>query len=197
MATYHSALTLHAIATATPSAVSDPAFRERFQALCELQEMDGVNMGGFCNTHRGQVTSYATVNAVLAIAAVEKAFQTTLSPGQLMELAFAREGAHHSDSQRLFRIGRWGLMINSRAALAAAVITTLAAVTAIGPLWASDSGLTTDERRLIFSADFYLLTLSWYGYVACRLRRISRANLASTFLTAATAVLFPIVSLLI
>jgi hypothetical protein len=190
-------LALHAIATATPHSVIEPTFREAFGRLCELQEMEGTNQGGFAAGRHGLVTSFATVQAIAAIEAVDRAIESQPDPGQLVDLVFRREGRHHTDPQVLGGTSSHPLVANSHAALAAAVLATLLAVMAAVPVAVNGEAYTANVRRIVYGTDVYLLTVVWYGYAVARLPGVSRAVIASIMFAGVTAVLFPLLSLLI
>lgn len=190
-------LALHAVATATPAAVTDPLFREHFSQLCDLQELDGTNKGGFAAGPHGLVTSYATVQAIAAIDAVDQAIESHPDPSQLIELLFRRDGSHHTDPQIVGGTASRPVVANSRAALTAAALTTVVALTGVAPLIIDGGAYSPNVRRLVFGIDTYVLTIAWYGYVVARLSDVSKAAIASVMFAAVTAVLFPLLSLLI
>jgi hypothetical protein len=190
-------LALHAIATATPGAVANPEFRHCFSRLCDLQEMEGTNKGGFAAGRFGLVTSYATVQAITAIDAVDEAIESQPDPSQLIELLFRREGTHHTDPQVLGGTVERPIMANSHAALAGAVLATVLGLLAVAPMIADGGAFSANVRRIVFGVDTYLLTVAWYGYAVARISNVSRTAIASVMFAGVTAVLFPLLSLLI
>lgn len=189
-------LALHAAATARPSAIADPLFRRHFATLCGLQQMEGVNRGGFALGPQGLVTTYATVQAMATVAAVDAAIETQPDPAELVEVLFRTEGRHHTDPQVLGGVGRWQAVANSPATLLGALIATAIAATAVLPLIVGD-GASVSMRRLVVGLDIYVLALAWYGYAVARLPGVSRTVIASIMFAGVTAVLFPLLSLLI
>lgn len=188
-------LALNAVAKAQPAMVTTPHFRQNFSALCDLQQMDGVNRGGFAIGPMGLVTSYATVQAIAAIRAVDRAIESHSNPGEIVEMLFLREGRHHTDPQVIGGPPGQHVIANSRAAFAGAVVASLLAASAVLAMVAGDGSPNT--RRVVFGLDTYLLALAWYGYLAARFPKIPKARLASVLFAGVTAVLFPLLSLLI
>lgn len=190
-------LALHAVATARPGAVANPSFRDAFSRLCGLQEMEGGNKGGFAAGRYGMVTSYATVQAIAAIDAVDQAIESHPDPSQLIELLFRQEGKHHTDPQVLGGTSQRPIVANSHAALAASVIASVLAVLALVPMITDGGAYSANVRRVVYGVDTYALTVAWYGYAVARLPGVSRAAIASIMFAGVTAVLFPLLSLLI
>jgi hypothetical protein len=191
-------LSLLAVALADPGSVRHPEFRRQLALLGALQESDGVNSGGYETSAGGIVTTYATTWSLEAMAAVRGAIEEYAAPADVWEAVCRAEGLYPTDPHKLVSVKKFRVIMNSSAALVFSVVASVLAALAVGLIiGAPPSELSSLARRVLFVTVFYLLSATWFAYVACRLPWIPSSRVLSAAAIITTAVLFPVLALLI
>jgi hypothetical protein len=188
-------LSLAAQAEAAPELIFEPAFRRGLIEMLELQECgaDNVNFGGFRTSREGFVTSYATTQALHALASINMNLNEQVNPGSAFDLLCRSAGTHHSDPQDVMTIARRTVVMNSGAGALILLASCIAALTtsALTIDLKNELGDVASGMLLLWSAIF--VAAGAFAFSTVRWPDVSNGRIALRIFTAFSAVLLPIV----
>jgi hypothetical protein len=185
-------------AAGEPGVLFEPVFRRALVDLLDLQEVDeGIsNRGGFRTSREGFVTSYATTQALEAMAQVRQAINHRLNPGLMYDVVCSAQGDHHSDPQEIVRVGHHRVTMNSGAGNIGLVSCGLGGLTilVLAVVFAAELGPIAYRGLVIWGA--CLVALGVFVVLATRLVRFRRRIPAWTF-AGFTALVLPVLTFLL
>jgi hypothetical protein len=186
-------LSLCALAEARPDAVFEPVFRRALIDLLSLQECsaDNVNYGGFRTSKEGFVTSYATTQALHALASINAKLNEQVNPGLAFNLLCRSAGKHHSDPQDIVTIGRHTVVMNSGGGALLLALACVAGLT-IGALTIGLADhLGAVGSRLLLTLSAALLGVGAFAFASVRWPGVSNRRIAFFIFTGFTAIFLP------
>jgi hypothetical protein len=188
-------MALAAQAEGAPERIVEPFFRGSLIKMLSLQECDAdnVNFGGFRTSKNGFVTSFATTQAVHALAAVDTKLREKVNPGLAFELLCSADGAHHSDPQKVVTIGKRTVMMNSWAGALILLIGALAGLTVAAFAIGFQDPLGNAGSRLLLIWSLLFLAGGAFSFALVRWPDLPRSRIALGLFTAFSAILLPIV----
>jgi hypothetical protein len=188
-------LSLSAQAEAVPDLVFEPPFRRALIELLDLQECgaDNVNFGGFRTSREGFVTSYATTQALHALASVYSKLRDQVNPGLAFDMLCQSTGTHHSDPQNIITVTRRTVVMNSWGGALMLVVAMLGAIT-IGALTIGlKDHIGGIGSRLLLTWSALFLAGGVFVFASVRWPEVSNARIAFMVFTAFTAIFLPII----
>ncbi len=198
---YHATLqqSVSALTAGGDKLIFHPVFREAFIELLDFQQLSPVHSdrGGFRTSREGFITTYATAQAVHALADVRTLVGDRVNPARVFDMLCQREGGHHTDPQNVVPIGRSPIIMNSPAGAAFFALGSSAGVTIalLALLFAEELGKV--GSRALVAWGVLCAFLGIYGFAATRLPRIGKRKVAAVTFAAFTAVVFPVVTFLL
>jgi hypothetical protein len=188
-------LCLKAMADADPDHIFDPAFRRALIEMLGLQEegTDNINFGGFRTSREGFVTSYATTQALQALASINTALESHVNPGKSFDLLCHSTGTHHSDPQSIVTIASRKVIMNSWGGGVIFGGSVVAALTIAGLTLAFQEDLGAVASRLLLTWSTLFLAGGTFLFASARLPGISNYRIALTIFTAFTAIFLPVI----
>lgn len=200
--TWHHAtlqLSVAALATSGDRIVFHPTFRRAFVDLLDFQQLSPVHLdrGGFRTSREGFVTSFATAQAIHALAQVRSAVGERVNPARVFDMLCRRDGEHHTDPQTVVPLGTASMVMNSPAGAACMVAGGAAGATIItlALIFADPLGDVASRALVAWGIAFVFLGI--YGFAATRLNTIPKGRVGAVVFAAFTAVVFPVVSFLL
>jgi hypothetical protein len=189
-------LALRAVAAANPDAIFEQSFRDGLVAMLALQDTmpDNVSFGAFRSSRDGFITSYATTQAIEALTEVRVSLTEKVNPAIAFDLICRRDGAHHTDAQRIGSIGRHAIILNSTAALGFMVVSAVAGASLVlsALLLAARSDLGLSRGLMVLGSVVAGFGVS--AYASARMHRTPRQRVVLIAFTLFTALVLPVLT---
>lgn len=189
-------LSLSAMAEADPKSVFGPPFRRALIEMLELQEDDdpgNVNYGGFRTAKDGFVTSFATTQALHALAAVNATLGEQVNPGLAFDLLCQSKGDHHSDPQKVVTLAGRSVVMNSWAGALLLLVGSLATLTVASLAIGFEERLGLAGSRLLLVWSLLFVAGGAFAFALVRWPAISKRAVALGISTAFLSAVLPIV----
>lgn len=189
-------LSLSAMAEADPDSVFEPPFRRALIEMLDLQEDDdpgNINYGGFRTARDGFVTSFATTQALHALAAVNATLAEHVNPGLAFDMLCQSEGNHHSDPQKVVTITGRSVVMNSWAGAVVLLIGSLATLTIAALAIGFEGRLGVAGSRLLLVWSLLFVAGGAFAFALLRWPAISKRAVALGVSTAFLSAVLPIV----
>jgi hypothetical protein len=200
--TWHHAtlqLSVAALASSDDRWVFHPTFRRAFIELLDYQQLSPIHRdrGGFRTSREGFITSYATAQAVHALAQVRSQVGEWVNPARVFDMLCRREGVHHTDPQEVVPVGRAPMVMNSPAGAAflAMGAASGSTIVTLALIFAGRSGEIASRALVSWGLTFVFLGI--YGFAATRLNSIPKGKVGAVVFAAFTAIVFPVVAFLL
>ncbi|MET9025834.1 hypothetical protein ABZW96_09425 [Nocardia sp. NPDC004168] len=200
--TWHHAtlqLSVAALATSGDRWMFHPTFRSAFIELLDYQQLSPIHRdrGGFRTSREGFITSYASAQAVHALAQVRSQVGEWVNPATVFDLLCRREGVHHTDPQEVVPVGRAPMVMNSPAGAAFLAMGAASGSTIVSLALIFADRLGDIASRALVSWGTLFVFLGIYGFAATRLNSIPKAKVGAVVFAAFTAIVFPVVAFLL
>ncbi|MGW4284582.1 hypothetical protein [Nocardia sp. NPDC004750] len=200
--TWHHAtlqLSVAALATSGDRWMFHPTFRSAFIELLDYQQLSPIHRdrGGFRTSREGFITSYASAQAVHALAQVRSQVGEWVNPATVFDLLCRREGVHHTDPQEVVPVGRAPMVMNSPAGAAFLAMGAASGSTIVSLALIFADRLGDVASRALVSWGTLFVFLGIYGFAATRLNSIPKAKVGAVVFAAFTAIVFPVVAFLL
>lgn len=188
-----------AVASAGGNAIFDPAFRGALNDLLELQDIEPElsTRGGFRTSGEGFVTTYATVQALAALAEMRVTLNERVNPAKVFDLICRAEGANPGDPQQLFELRGHSMVMNSYAGAGTLAIGAPAGATiAIMSVAFADPLGEIGSRALVVWGTLFI-AIGTYVFVTTRFPAIPKVRTGAIVFAGFTAVVLPILTFLL
>ncbi|MET8779936.1 hypothetical protein ABZV58_33530 [Nocardia sp. NPDC004654] len=200
--TWHHAtlqLSVAALATAGERLVFHPTFRRAFVQLLDFQQLSPIHRdrGGFRTSREGFITSYATAQAIHALAQVRSEVGEWVNPATVFDLLCERKGMHHTDPQEVVPMGKRPMVMNSPAGAAFFAMGSAAGITIVTLALLFSKPLGEIASRALVAWGTLFVFLGIYGFAATRLISLPKGKVAAVVFAAFTAIVFPVVAFLL
>jgi hypothetical protein len=188
-------LSLAARADAAPDHIFQPTFRHALIEMLDLQEegVDNINFGGFRTSKEGFVTSYATTQALHALASTNTALSGQVNPGRAFDLLCRSAGTHHSDPQDVVTMTGRTVTMNSWAGAVVFFTSLVASLTIAALTIAFQEDLGNIGSGLLLMWSTFFLAGGSFVFASVRLPKVSNGRIALVIFTAFTAIFLPII----
>jgi hypothetical protein len=198
---YHPTLqqSVAALTASGDKLIFHPTFREVFIELLDFQQLSPVHSdrGGFRTSREGLITSYATAQAVHALAQVRSRVGDWVNPARVFDMLCRREGFHHTDPQKIVPMGNSPIVMNSPAGAAFLALGFTAGMTIVTLALLFADPLGKVASRALVAWGILCVFLGIYGYAATRLHNVRKRRVGAVTFVAFTAVVFPVVTFLL
>ncbi|MEU2036145.1 hypothetical protein [Nocardia amamiensis] len=200
--TWHHAtlqLSVAALATSGDRWIFHPTFRRAFIELLDFQQLSPIHMdrGGFRTSREGFITSYATAQAIHALAQVRSEIGEWVNPARVFDMLCRDEGVHHTDPQEVVPVGRAPMVMNSPAGAAFLAMGAAAGFTIVTLALIFTTPLGEIASRALVAWGTVFVFLGIYGFAATRLNSLPKGKVGAVVFAAFTAVVFPVVAFLL
>ncbi|WP_280195972.1 hypothetical protein [Nocardia farcinica] len=188
--------TIIAIDTTT---VFDPAVRQSLSDLLDLQETTELHAhrGGFRTSASGFVTSYATTQALEAMANVRTLLNESINPAKVFDMICRVDGVHHADAQRLLSARGRAFVMNSHAGAALLAVGGPAGLTIalLAVAFADQLGKAGSRALVVWGVLF--IAVGTFAAISTRLPAVPNGRIAAAVFAAYTAVVLPVITFLL
>ncbi|WP_433193510.1 hypothetical protein ACQP1G_32725 [Nocardia sp. CA-107356] len=188
-----------ALAYAGDRVVFDPIFRKALKDLLDLQDTAPTltTRGGFRTSSEGFVTTYATTQAVEALAQLGQTLNERVNPAKVFDLICRDEGASPADPQDVISARGRSVVMNNYAGAGLLVIGGPAGLTiAIMSVAFADHLGDIGSRALVVWGTLFI-AVSTHVYVATRFPAVPKGRIGTAVFAIFTAVVLPVVTFLL